>query len=82
MTKVLIFLSHLLLTIGISLLLVSLSFRLVRNHYIETLTMDLEKIAVALENTIHPYLVSGDFVSLDSHIKNMGKRMEVRVNRR
>ena len=74
-----IFLSHLLIAIGISLLLVALSIKIVRNHYIETLTVDLQKMAVALENTIHPYLVSNEFYSLDSHIKDMGKKMKVRI---
>ncbi len=74
-----IFLSHLLLAIGISLLIVAFSFRLVKNHYIETLTMDLEKMAVALKNTIDPYMYSLDFSSLDTLVKNMGKKMEVRI---
>ncbi len=74
-----IFLSHLLLAVGISLLLVALSFRLVKNHYIETLTMDLEKIALALDKTLEPYFASGDFSSLDTLVKNMGKKMEVRI---
>ena len=74
-----IFLSHLLIAIGISLLLVAFSFRLIKNHYIETFTMDLEKMAVALENTIHPYLNLTDFSSLDSLVKDMGKKMEVRI---
>ena len=74
-----IFLSHLLLAVGISLLLVAISFRIVRNHYIETLTVDLEKMAMALESTVYPYLRLEDFSSLDSYIKEMGEKMEVRI---
>lgn len=74
-----IFLSHLLLAIGISLLLVIFPFRLVKKYYIETLTIDLEKIAIALDKTIEPYIISSSFSSLDSLIKDMGRQMEVRI---
>ena len=74
-----IFLSHLFLSVGISFLLVVFSFRLVKRHYTETLRMDLEKMALALEETIEPYLSSGNFYSLDSLVKEMGKRMKVRI---
>jgi two-component system, OmpR family, phosphate regulon sensor histidine kinase PhoR len=74
-----IFLSHLILAIGISLLLVASSFKLVKKHYIETLTMDLEKMAVALTNTAGPYISSNDFSSLDSLVKKLGKKMKIRI---
>ncbi|MBN1694543.1 HAMP domain-containing protein [candidate division WOR-3 bacterium] len=74
-----IFISHLLLAFGISLLLVAFSFRLVKKHYIETLTNDLEKIALALDKTLRPYIALGDFSTLDSVVKNMGKKIEVRI---
>jgi two-component system phosphate regulon sensor histidine kinase PhoR len=74
-----IFLSHLILAIGISLLLVASSFKLVKKHYIETLTMDLEKMAVALTNTTGPYISSNDFSSLDSLVKKLGKKMKIRI---
>jgi two-component system phosphate regulon sensor histidine kinase PhoR len=74
-----IFLSHLLLAIGISLLLVVFSFRVVKKHYIETLTVDLEKMALALDKTIKPYIFSENFSSLDSLVKDMGKKVEVRI---
>lgn len=74
-----IFLSHLVLAIGISLLLIVFSFKLVKNHYIETLTMDLEKIAVALTQTTKPYISTEDFSALDSLVKEMGKKMETRI---
>ncbi len=74
-----IFISHLLLAVGISLLLVALSFRLVKKHYIDTLTMDLEKIALALDKTLKPYIASKDFSVLDSIVKDMGEKMEVRI---
>ena len=74
-----IFLSHLLLAVGISLLLVVFSFRVVKKHYIETLTNDMEKIAVALDKSLKPYIISGDFSTLDSLVKNVGKEIEVRI---
>jgi two-component system phosphate regulon sensor histidine kinase PhoR len=74
-----IFLSHLLLTIGISLMLVVLSSNIIKKQYIETLTMDLEKMALALKRTIEPYLISGDFSSLDVLVKEIGKKMKVRI---
>jgi two-component system phosphate regulon sensor histidine kinase PhoR len=74
-----IFISHLLLAVGISLLLVFLSFRLVKKNYIETLTMDLEKIAIALDKTLEPYIASGDFSKLDSIVKDKGKKIGVRI---
>ncbi len=74
-----IFLSHLMLTIGISLLLVVLSFNIIKKQYIETLTMELEKMAFALNRTIEPYLISGDFSSLDALVKEIGKKMKVRI---
>ncbi len=74
-----IFLSHFLLAIAISLLLVVFSFRLVKKHYIETLTMDLEKMAFALEVTIEPYISHRNFSSLDSLVKKTGKKIEARI---
>jgi two-component system phosphate regulon sensor histidine kinase PhoR len=74
-----IFLSHLILTIGISLSLVVLSFNIIKKQYIETLTMNLEKMAFALNKTIEPYLISGDFSSLDVLVKEIGKKMKVRI---
>ncbi len=74
-----IFLSHILLAIGISLLLVAISFRVVKKHYIETLSIDLEKIAIALDKTIESYMVSGDFSALDSLVKDLGNKMEARI---
>lgn len=74
-----IFLSHLLLAIGISLLLVVLSFNIIKKQYIKTFTIDLEKMAVALDNTVKPYLISGDFSSLDILVKKMGKKMKTRI---
>jgi two-component system phosphate regulon sensor histidine kinase PhoR len=74
-----IFVSHLLLAVGISLLLVSLYSRLVKKHYTATLAMDLEKIALALDKTLKPYIASGDFSTLDSVVKDMGEKIEVRI---
>ena len=74
-----IFFSHLLITLGISVLLIVFSFRLVKKHYIETLSNDLEKIAVSLDKTIKPYIFSGDSSVLDSFVKDMGRKLKVRI---
>jgi two-component system phosphate regulon sensor histidine kinase PhoR len=74
-----IFISHLLLAVGISLLLVAFSFRLVKKHYIGTLTNDLEKIALALDKTLRPFITLGDFSTLNSVVKDMGKKIKVRI---
>lgn len=74
-----VFLSHLLLTLGISAFFILFSFRFVREHYIKTLSTDLEKIAFSLNRTIAPRVISGKFFSLDSFVREMGQKIEVRI---
>jgi two-component system phosphate regulon sensor histidine kinase PhoR len=52
---------------------------MIRQHYIQTLTTDLEDIAVTLQLKIVPLLKEGNNKQLDSLIKDLGKRIDTRI---
>ncbi|MCK4225462.1 HAMP domain-containing protein [candidate division WOR-3 bacterium] len=52
---------------------------MIRQHYIQTLTTDLEDIAVTLQLKIVPLLKEGNNKQLDSLIKDLGRRIDTRI---
>ncbi len=74
-----IFSGYLLIIFAISSLFLSFSFKMIRQHYIQTLTTDLEDIAVTLQLKIVPLLKEGNNKQLDSLIKDLGKRIDTRI---
>ncbi|MEO0293285.1 MAG: ATP-binding protein [candidate division WOR-3 bacterium] len=74
-----IFFGQLILISCVSLFFVLFSFGLVKRYYVNTLTENLEKIALSLRRTLTPYLVCEKFSSLDSLAKYIGKEIKVRI---
>lgn len=74
-----IFSGYLLIIFAISSLFLSFSFKMIRQHYIQTLTTDLEDIAVTLQLKIVPLLKEGNNKQLDSLIKDLGRRIDTRI---
>ena len=63
----------------LSSLLLLISFRYVKNHYINTLTNDLVHLNYSIEDKICPLLIINEIDQLDEYVKKLGKRIDTRI---
>jgi len=55
------------------------AFHTIKNHYIDTLAYNLEKLGIALEPRIIPFLETQRYEELDSLVKKLGGKIDVRI---
>jgi len=74
-----IFSGYIIVILILSSLLLLISFRYVKNHYINSLTNDLVHLNYSIEDMIGPLLITNEIDQLDEYIKKLGKRIETRI---
>jgi len=74
-----IFLSFCLIILSLSILVFFFSFRTIKNHYINTLSLDLKNLAYTLKLKVLPLIEEKDFRRLDSLVKEIGKNIKTRI---
>jgi len=70
---------YLLIVLVISILIPLLSFKIIRTHYLNTLTGDLKNLGESLILSAAPLLVEGRFEELDTLTKKIGGRINTRI---
>ena len=63
----------------LSILIFIFSFRTIRTHYINTLSLDLKNLAYTLKLKVLPIIEEKDFGRLDSLTKEIGKNIKTRI---
>ncbi len=61
------------------LLIFSLSYQTIRRHYVDTLSLHLERLGRVLSVDLLPIVEKGDFQRLDSLVKRFGKEIGTRI---
>jgi len=74
-----IFGGYVILILAISVLILILSLSTIRNHYQETLAVEMENLGRALSHDVSPYLEKGQNRELDAFLKGVGKEIHTRV---
>ena len=74
-----IFSSFCLIILSLSILVFFFSFRTIKYHYINTLTLDLKNLAYTLKLKVLPLIEEKDFKKLDSLAKEIGKNIKTRI---
>ena len=74
-----IFFSFCLIILLLSILVFFFSFRTIRSHYINTLSLDLKNLAYTLKLKVLPLIEEKDFKRLDSLAKEIGKNIKTRI---
>lgn len=74
-----IFGGYLFVILLIVLSLLTFSYQTIKNHYMNSLTTELENIAVSLRLKIKPLLISSEYSKLDSMVKSTGKNISTRI---
>ena len=74
-----IFSSFCLIILALSILVFFFSFRTIKYHYINTLTLDLKNLAYTLKLKVLPLIEEKDFKKLDSLAKEIGKNIKTRI---
>lgn len=74
-----IFGGYVVLILAISVLILILSLSTIRNHYQETLALELENLGRALKHDVSLYLEKGQNRELDAFLKGVGKEIHTRV---
>ena len=74
-----IFSSFCLIILALSILVFFFSFRTIRYHYINALTLDLKNLAYTLKLKVLPLIEEKDFKKLDSLAKEIGKNIKTRI---
>jgi len=74
-----IFASFCLIILVLSSLMLVFSFRTIRHHYINTLSMDLNNLAYTLKLKVLPLIEQKDFERLDVLVKKIGKDINTRI---
>jgi two-component system, OmpR family, phosphate regulon sensor histidine kinase PhoR len=70
---------YLLIVLVILALTFPLSFRVIRHHYVDTLTGNLKTLCLTLKLKISPLLENNRTEELDTLIKKLGKQIETRI---
>jgi two-component system phosphate regulon sensor histidine kinase PhoR len=73
------FLSYALIIIVLSISMLMISFRIIRHHYINTLTDDLEHLAKVMHLKLTSIVEQGETAALDSLVKDLGKNISTRI---
>ncbi|MCK5185562.1 MAG: HAMP domain-containing protein, partial [Deltaproteobacteria bacterium] len=63
----------------LSALILIFSFKTIRSHYIDTLTLDLKNLGITLILKVKPLLEKGRFEELDALAKKLGKDISTRI---
>jgi len=74
-----IFFSFCLIILSPSILVFVFSFRTIKHHYINTLSLDLKNLAYTLKLKVLPLIEEKDFKRLDSLTKEIGKNIKTRI---
>lgn len=74
-----IFLGHALVAVALAVIVLTFSFRSIRQHNLATLTANLEDLARTLEIEVGPALDRQHHVELDSLVKSLGKTIGTRI---
>jgi len=74
-----IFFSFCLIILSLSMLVFFFSFRTIKLHYINTLSLDLKNLAYTLKLKVLPLVEENDFKELDSLVKEIGKNIKTRI---
>ncbi len=74
-----IFFSFCIIILSLSILTFSFSFRTIKHHYINTLSLDLKNLAYTLNLKILPLIEEKNFKKLDSLAKEIGKNLKTRI---
>ncbi len=74
-----IFFSFCLIILSLSILVFVFSFRTIRLHYINTLSLDLKNLAYTLKLEVLPLIEEKDFKKLDLLVKEIGKNIKTRI---
>ncbi len=74
-----VFLSFCLIILSFSILVFFFSFKTIKNHYINTLSLDLKNLAYTLKLKVLPLIEEKDFKRLDSLVKEIGKKIKTRI---
>ncbi len=72
-------LSYFSVLIGLTILILLISFYSIRNHYIETLEINLNNVSSILESQIIPLLKNEKYSELDSLVKYEGGKTGIRI---
>ena len=73
------FFSFCLIILSLSILVFVFSFRTIKHHYINTLSLDLKNLAYTLKLKVLPLIEEKDFKRLDSLTKEIGKNIKTRI---
>lgn len=73
------FTGYFLLAIILSILILVVSFKTIRDNYINTLTVGLRNLGTVLEDKITPFLEEKNFHELDTLVKKSGKKIDTRI---
>jgi len=74
-----IFAGYFLIVLLLSVVILLFSFGAIRNHYLNTLTEDLERLAQTLKGRVIPYIEESRFQELDEFSKELGKTVKTRI---
>ncbi|MEJ2068474.1 MAG: hypothetical protein P8Y09_11160, partial [Deltaproteobacteria bacterium] len=74
-----IFSGYFIVILLITLLIVLFSFRLIRSHYIETLTDDLKDLGITMQPQIVRLITEGKTEELESLVKDVGEKTNLRI---
>ncbi len=74
-----IFFSFCLIILSLSILIFFFSFRTIKSHYINTLSLDLKNLSYALQLRVLPLIEEKNFKRLDSLVKEIGKSIKTRI---
>ena len=73
------FFSFCLIILSLSTLVFVFSFRTIKHHYINTLSLDLKNLACTLKLKVLPLVEEKDFKRLDSLVKEIGRDIKTRI---
>ncbi|MBN2601166.1 MAG: HAMP domain-containing protein [Candidatus Marinimicrobia bacterium] len=74
-----IFGGYLLIIIILTLLLLTITLRVVENHYVNSLSRSLEKLNISVVPQIIPLIVNSNDEDLDNFIKETGRKLDTRL---
>ena len=74
-----VFSGYILTVVLLSIFILLFSFRMIRNHYIETLTESLKKLGLVLSTEVIPFLEKNRINELDDFTKRIGSRIHTRI---
>jgi two-component system phosphate regulon sensor histidine kinase PhoR len=74
-----IFISYLILIVTLSSVILFVSFRAIKQSYLDTASRDLTRLCIALEPKIITFLAEQRVSELDAFVKDLGKHIQTRI---